>query len=528
MKLYFTLFITSIFIYVANGQEFKYDKYGYVNSLEFKQLIKQRNYQLVSAYDTISTSPLEIVAKVIKNDIMYFLDANGNELPYRDLLSASIKRREERLNKPLKDVEKKYNEYINNIDLDYERFKKDDLYGLIRKKDKKIVIEPKYNSIWCYRGGIVSVKENGLYGLTDTLGKIIVPIKYESIQLCMIDTTGIDRFIGYRNNLATLINKQGKELFPPAFSKINGYAVQGLINVSVSENGNRKMGLIDKDGKVIVEPKQSFVFYFPNSNLLITENENLRGLVNKQGKILFETKLEYIDITADVGRISFILDKKKGILDREGNILIKPIYDKIINDSNDSDNLIVGKKYLNASQNESYKYGIVNINNKQIVPLDYDDIVRFSKYFIGKKGNIFYFIKSNGNTVKELTYKSIRVVNYNNNAIVVDLQGKSGVITIDEKGEGIIKIPFQNLQIESCGNGYFDVSEGIVNLENELVVPKKWDRITYTNKLPLRIKGIFIVESGFGSSKSTDCIDRYGNQYSEKKNQIIVKFKFTI
>ncbi|MBS7253469.1 WG repeat-containing protein [Flavobacterium branchiicola] len=517
MKFYITLFLFSIFIFASNGQKIKYDKYGHVNSLEFKQLIQQRNYQLVSGYDTISKSPLEIVAKVVKNDEMFFLDTNGNELPYRDLLSASIKNREDRLNKPFKDVEKIYNNYINDVDLNYERFKKDNLYGLLRKKDKKVVIEPKYNSLWCYKSGIVSVKENGLYGIADTLGKIIVPIKYESIQLCMIDTIGIDRFIGYKNNLGTLLNKEGKELFSPAFSKINGYAVQGLINVSIVENGNRKMGLIDKDGKVIVEPKQSFVFYFPNSNLLITENDNLRGLITKQGKVLFETKLEYIDITADTGRILFSLNKKVGVLDREGNVLVKPIYDKIMNNANNSDYLIVGKKYFNTSGSEKYKYGVINISGKVIVPPDYDEMVKCSNYFIGKKELNFVLINGKGVIIKDLNYKNIQVINTNNVAIVNDLTGKNGVIVIDEKGNDIIKIPLKNSQIQSCGDGYFSTLEGVVNLENELVLTKKWNQITYTNKLPLRIRGVFIAESGYESSKSIDCFDLYGNRYAEKK-----------
>lgn len=122
MKHDLLLFFYLIVINSVNSQTFKYDRYGYVKDPEFRQLIKNRNYTLVSSFDTISKLPLDIVAKVIKDNKMYFLDCNGTELPYRDILAISIKKREEELNKDFVDMQRNYENYTNIQDANYESF----------------------------------------------------------------------------------------------------------------------------------------------------------------------------------------------------------------------------------------------------------------------------------------------------------------------------------------------------------------------------------------------------------------------
>jgi hypothetical protein len=503
------LFFYLIVINSVSSQTFKYDKYGYVSDPEFHQLIKNRKYTLVSAFDTISKSPLEIVAKVIKDNKMYFLDCNGMELPYRDILAISIIQREKELNQKFFDLQRNYENYTRTEDINYESFKKDNLYGLRRKKDGKEVIEAKYNSIWCYQDGIVALEQNNLHGVSDTSGKIIVPIKYDNILLCMIDSLIVDYFIGYKNGLAALINKKGTELFPPSFTAISPYTVNGMLTCTLRTNGKITRGLIDSKGKIIIEPKYSNLSLIHNSNLFRTEldgNNYLYGLINKQGKLIFDLKLNSVGTSCDGKKIQIQQDKKFGFVDIDGNIMMKPIYEEINTKDIPPDLIIVGKK----QGENSLKYGVATYTNKLIIPIEYDRIVASSDYFLCKKGMKYYSIDLNGKLSKVMDYKDIQIIS-SREAIATDTSGKTGVIHIDAKGTDIVKIPFSYMPINSYGSGYFSTQQGIINLENELVVKKKWDDVTWTNKLPLRAKGIFTVKA-----MGRYCIDRYGNMYAEK------------
>lgn len=512
MKHYLFIFFYLIIINSVNSQTFKYDKYGYVSDPEFHQLIKNRNYALVSAFDTISKSPLEIVAKVIKDNKMYFLDCNGTELPYRDILAISIKKREEDLNKNYVDMQRNYEKYLRTYDVNYESFKQDSLYGLRRKKDGKEVIQAKYNSIRCYQDDIVALQQNKLRGVSNTSGKIIVPIKYDNIFLCMIDSLKVNYFIGYKNGLATLIDKNGRELFPPAFSSIRPYAVNGFFTCTLTTNGKTTRGLIDSKGKIIIEPKYSNLSPIINSNLFRIEldGNNLYGLLNKEGKLIFDLKLNSVGTSCDGKKIQIQQDKKNGFVDIDGNIMMKPIYEEINTKDIAPDFLIVGKKQGENSLGNVCKYGVVTYTNKLIIPVEYDRIVASSNYFLCKKGMKYYSIDLNGKLSKVMDYKDILIIS-SKEAIATDTSGKTGVIHIDNRGTDIVKIPFSYMPISSYGSGYFSTQKGIINLENELVVNKKWNNITWTNKLPLRVKGIFTVEA-----MGIYCIDRYGNMYAEK------------
>lgn len=160
---------------------------------------------------------------------------------------------------------------------------------------------------------------------------------------------------------------------------------------------------------------------------------------------------------------------------------------------------------------EVCKYGVATYTNKLIIAIEYDQIVASSDYFLCKKGMKYYSIDQNDKLAKVMDYKDILIISSKKEATATDTSGKTEGIHIDNKGIDIVKIPFSYTPINSYGSSYFNTQQGIINLENELVVKKKWNDITWTNKLPLRAKGIFTVEA-----MAKYCIDRYGNMYAEK------------
>ncbi|WP_286151036.1 WG repeat-containing protein [Bacteroides acidifaciens] len=101
-----------------------------------------------------------------------------------------------------------YDEIINFDEEDRSRWmiKKDGVWGLIDDK-AKIIITPQYDKLDYYRG-YACVEKQHRAGMLDKNGKVIVPLRYDSIVRLAGDSVR-----AYRQGIAVLINKKGKVVF---------------------------------------------------------------------------------------------------------------------------------------------------------------------------------------------------------------------------------------------------------------------------------------------------------------------------
>ena len=111
-------------------------------------------------------------------------------------------------------------------------------------------------------------EENGLKGIKDTLGNIIVPIgKYDSYRVFTKKT--IDNYyrdsiiVVVKDRLVGIIDARGNVIIEPCYEQINScqtYKAQHYF--SVKKDG--KWGVVSEDGKVIVSPSYELdTYYFP-------------------------------------------------------------------------------------------------------------------------------------------------------------------------------------------------------------------------------------------------------------------------
>ncbi len=220
---------------------------------------------------------------------------------------------------------------------------------------------------------------------------------------------------------------------------------------------DEKVGIINKKGEIIVEPKFINV-YIPNPSIDVFACETEDGIkfYNIDGKPLFE---KYDDVyviyvsesTQDVERnvLSYKDGEKYGLIDIAGNKLTNAIYDSVSSLESRPGMILVKK---------DNKYGLVDSKGKVILDTKYnavksdgystaEDGYGKTGYIISERTNdgiIYGYVKYDGEILVSPKYESIQRVNKNSDDIylIVMERGKKGVIRNKKQ---IIKNNYQSV-----------------------------------------------------------------------------------
>lgn len=376
-------------------------------------------------------------------------------------------------------------EEISKEDIQYYVLKKEDKYGVINK-DGNVLIEPQYAAVkipnptkevfictdslkqneklWKavnskndpilteyseveaieinqststipYEKTVLKYKEGNLYGLIDFEGKKVLDAKYEEI-------VNLDYKEGYlkvkKDGLYGITNIKGREIIKNEYENINSdgyynkeskYQNAGFVLRSKTDDGYR-FGYANKDGKIELD-----TIY--NEINRITEIENEKDV--------------YL-ISSTNGRYGLIKNGKNVIENEYLNML----YDK-------NSNLLVVDK--------GQAQGVLNLEGKEIIPIDYNEITIGGDYIKADKGNSTIIFDSQGNQIntdvvnhmkandnysitidkqgvynivdnsnkKMLNSTYMYIEYYDNDLFIATKNGKAGIITPNEN----IKVPFQ-------------------------------------------------------------------------------------
>src|SRR5699024_8144169 len=143
---------------------------------------------------------------------------------------------------------------------------------------------------------------------------------------------------------------------------------------------NNKYGVIDKNGKIIVEPDyetivipnpeiQVFVCYSDNKGQLQINGEFISNYDNIEAKRLINITRELMNNDSDLMYektvVKYQKEGKYGLLNLDRKQVTKPIYEEI-------DSLQYKEGELIVKQND--KYGIINIKGNNLVPIEYEEI----------------------------------------------------------------------------------------------------------------------------------------------------------
>lgn len=243
-----------------------------------------------------------------------------------------------------------------------------------------------------------------------------------------------------------------------------------------------KWGFAKATQEVVIPAKYDAAYYFDDEGLAIVGLNNKYGYVDKTGKeviaLQYETAAPFYNGAACVG-----INKKLGYIDPAGKVIISLQYDN-------ADKFIDGLAMVSLRN----KWGYINKSGKEIVPIKYDGADIFmdglarvkqeikSTSALGKNPSAaavkraykYGFVNKQGHEIIPLQYDEASVF-YGEYATVVQ-QDKWGII--DTLNHIIIPIKYDNILFSGGGfvivlldkkYGYVDIKTGAE------VIPPKYD-----------------------------------------------------
>jgi hypothetical protein len=237
--------------------------------------------------------------------------------------------------------------------------------------------------------GIYKAKKDELWGLINSAGKTIVPFRYSEID------HSCGYFIVTVDGLKGLLDKTGKEIYPPVNKYITQFDDDGFMIIEKDEHHfsdfhksglkfdrkntfegnvarvvlNGKYGLINKKAQIILPYKYDEIGYF-NDTLAIAKLNGKQGYITITGKELIPCLYDEIGLI-EKNLIWVKLGTKQGYISTQGKEIIPIRYDEILEP-------YTGREIQRVKINE--KYGIINKNlgeNNELIPPKFDFILDY-------------------------------------------------------------------------------------------------------------------------------------------------------
>ena len=280
-------------------------------------------------------------------------------------------------------------------------------YGY-KDESGKVVIKPVYNLAYEFSDGKYAEvnigadyvnNKGGKWGIIDTKGKIIIPIKYDQARSLGYNLFALNTGYKFDNMDASpsgkyaIFNAAGKALTPLAYS---GYLLsvrfeEGYAPLETWDGKKQRYGLLDSAGKVAVPVKYDEVGGFREGLCKLVLNGKI-GFIDKSTKLVIPMKYEgAYNFSEGLAAVKF--NGKWGFIDSKGKEAIPFAYE--------------GAKYFEggyAAAKQNGNWGVINKENKTILAFMYDDIVWIkddANDIRVKKGSKYFHVDRQGNELKK-------------------------------------------------------------------------------------------------------------------------------
>lgn len=380
--------------------------------------------------------------------------------------------------------------------------------------------------------------QDGKVGVINTSGEVLIEPIYDSIQIPNPKKPVFICLSNYNKQKdsydTTIRNEKNEEIFNQ-YEEVSSIKVNGIAGEIPYEKSalkykkDNRYGLLSFEGKEITKPIYEEIDSLPyKEGEFLVKKDGKYGVLNPKGTKM--VNIEYDDITGDgyydknYKNAGYIAGTKSeegylySYLRNDGNVLLKKEYNDIvrINEIEDSNNVYLiasktGKKglYKNSKQiinceyqsleyNEECqlliakrndKYGIFNLEGKQILPVENSEVSIKGIHILATKDNKQTEYDLNGNPVNDVKYKSISATANEDFFITVNQSNRYGLI--NKKEVEVIENKYAYL--EYLTGQYFAVYSddnkiGIIDSSGKIVLDMKYDVIQ-------KIKGSNLVQA---------------------------------
>lgn len=294
---------------------------------------------------------------------------------------------------------------------------------------------------------------------------------------------------------------------------------------------NNKFGVIDTSGKILIESRfDSLIMPNPSKAIFICKNDNNAIVLNDKDEEIFKEyknidaiRLKNIasDLMYEKSVLKFESDGKYGLINLDGKQILKPDYNSIEGLSYKEGELLVKK---------DEKYGIVNIKGNELVKCEYDKIsvdnyyteennYKYAGYIVGIKteeGYRYGYINVNGKLLLDMQYNEIsRITDIKDDKNIYLISAKNGQYGLTKNGEELTDNEYQSMTYNPNINVIVvekSKKYGVINLSGKVIVPIEYNQID--------INGMYMYAT---KEQGTVVFDSEGNE--AKINVDLVKIK---
>jgi len=380
-------------------------------------------------------------------------------------------------------------------------------YGLISER-AKVIVPAKYDEVrldemnGSISGESIAVRLKGKWGYYGYNGKQLTPVKYDAAGAMglgyamvtiadkqgLVNSNGIevvpckyDKVIyGYgalwivsKGGLFGLINHSGKVILPLTCSNVTFDSYNTLNVYYLTRDG--KMGMADTTGKQFLPFKFShaepFVRYSNEvAKVLLVKDNGLCGIADFTGKILVPELYDQIFTVSGLKKPLYLVFSKQseGIADEAGNVLIA-VKNWRLGDVNDNGVIV----------NQDGYAGVLNWQQKAIVPIKYQQVSLAGKCFIVRTGDKHGAFDLQGKEIIPMEYDYISW--YMQSVLFVTKNRRMGVI--DETGKIILPVEYD--EVTNCGREKILIKKdklmGLIDYTGKVIYPCKYTFINCVN-----------------------------------------------
>lgn len=286
---------------------------------------------------------------------------------------------------------------------EYYNARKGKIYSFFNKNLKKIgeSYEPIYNNFSTDNPQISFKNLKGKYGVVDWQGNEKIPFVYDEA----LDFKRSKNCIAKKNGKFGVISYQNKEIFPFIYDEIKELdEVENLKNTYLLSN-KKEDKIVNINGKTFLSGYQMIHPIFYDHSKFIVKKNNKFGIADLQNKILLPIVFDEISDWVEYGPEDRHIVKRNG---KYGMVEYKTFKEKI---PAIYDFVFIARDKVFVGKDE--KYGIIDLNNKIICPLTYDEIKPSFGYGFGmsesrifaRKGKQYLEIDEKGKVLKEISQK---------------------------------------------------------------------------------------------------------------------------
>lgn len=305
--------------------------------------------------------------------------------------------------------------------------------------------------------GLAKQEKDGKWGFIDKTGKFVIANKYTMAEDFK---EGLAKVL--KGNKFGYVDLQGKEVIPFIYDSALSFS-EGLAAVGI----NGKYGFIDKTGKIVIPLEYDFTEPFANGEARVHKNRKM-GTITKSGQL--QISIQFDQINDRLQGYSIVEQgKKMGIIDEHNQFVIPAIYDSLrwpMHFSGMKTNQLLDTIIVSRNQ----KYGLLNLQGKEILAINYDEIGNFYNGLARvKQNNLYGMINQQGKLIIPIQYQEIG--DFDN--------GTSGLAQIRQAG----KYGYVNAQAKEVIPAIYDsvrfFNDGLIAAKRD----GKWGVINHQGKI---------------------------------------------